>query len=172
MSYFEGNECEICGAPIGDGYTYCRNHSRNNCKCGNSKYRDDEMCGSCKIAEEKKRFGFGICPICGNEYKFSEYLHTAISDEKTRLIANLITHYRHEHQKSWESQYKYISRYCQNSESEYDKAKSEHNNRAKRQILRKCRKWINDNRITGDHFLQLQDNDTKTIELINNTFAS
>lgn len=171
MSYFERNECEICGIPISDGYSYCRDHSRSNCKCGNSKYRDDEMCSSCKVDLEKKKFGFGICPICGGEYKFSEYLHTAISDEKIRLIANLITHYRHEHQKSWESQYKYISSYCQNSEFEYAKAKSEHNNRAKRQILRKCKGWIEENKLTKNHFLALQDNDEKTIELINKSFT-
>ena len=34
------------------------------------------------------------------EFKFSSYLHAAIPDEKTRLVANLITHYRHEHQKA------------------------------------------------------------------------
>lgn len=168
MSRYENNYCEVCGAPIGDGYTYCRDHNRDTCRCGSSKYRDEEFCPKCRIDNEKQINGFGICPICGNEFKFSSYLHAAIPDEKTRLVANLITHYRHEHQKSWENQYKYISRVY--NENIYEKAKSEHNNRAKRQILRKCKPWITENGIAQYNFMELQDNDEKTIELIKKTF--
>lgn len=169
MSYFEKNHCEVCGVPINDGYDYCREHNRNTCKCGNTKYRDEEFCQYCRIANEKIVYGCGICPMCGMEFKFSSHLHTAIPNEKTRLIANLITHYRHEHQKSWEKQYKYISRMY--DEYVYEEAKIEHNNRAKRQVLRKCTQWIIDNGITADNFLELQDNDDKTIELITKTFT-
>lgn len=130
MNYHDNNYCEVCGVPIRAGYEYCREHYKNKCKCGNSKYRDEEFCISCRIENEKQLYGFGICPICGKEFKFSSYLHTAIQNEKTRLIANLITHYRHEHQKSWDNTHKYISRMY--NEIVYENAKSEHNNRAKR----------------------------------------
>lgn len=168
MNRYENNHCDVCGAPIGDNFQYCREHSRDTCKCGKSKYRDEDMCQNCQIENEKLIYGFGICPICEMEFKFSSYLHTAIQNEKTRLIANLITHYRHEHQKSWESQYKYIS--IMYDENVYEKAKSEHNNRAKRQILRKCKPWITENGIAQYNFMELQDNDEKTIELIKKTF--
>lgn len=168
MSYYENNHCEVCGVPIGDGYTYCRDHNRDTCRCGSSKYRDEEFCPKCRVDNEKQINGFGICPICGNEFKFSSYLNTAITNEKTRLVANLITHYRHEHQKSWENQYKYISRFY--DENTYENAKIEHNNRAKRQILRKCKDWIRVNGITPENFMELKDNDEKTLELINKTF--
>lgn len=168
MSYFENNYCEICGVPIGDEYAYCRDHNRSTCKCGSSKYRDEEFCPQCRIENEKRIYGFGVCPLCNKEFKFSSHLNVVIPNEKTRLVANLITHYRHEHQKSWESQYKYISRHYDNGV--YEKAKCEHNNRAKRQILKKCKEWIAENNITMENFLELQDNDEKTIELINKTF--
>lgn len=168
MTYFENNHCEVCGVPIRDEYTFCREHRFNKCKCGTKKYRDDVSCLNCKLEDEKQKNGFSICPLCGEEFKFSEYLNTAILNPKTRLIANLITHYRHSHQKSWESQYKYISRYC--NDGVYERAKIEHNNRAKRQILRKCKEWIKDNELNAQNFLELQDNDNKTIELINKIF--
>ncbi len=108
--YQDDNYCEVCGVPIRGDHEYCREHYRDTCECGRLKYRDEELCESCRIENEKRVYGFGICPICGGEFKFSSHLHTAIPNEKTRLIANLITHYRHEHQKSWENTYKYISR--------------------------------------------------------------
>ncbi|OQB30270.1 MAG: hypothetical protein BWY08_01280 [Bacteroidetes bacterium ADurb.Bin174] len=58
-----------------------------------------------------------------------------------------------------------------NNEIVYENAKSEHNNRAKRQILRKCKQWIHENQIKAQDFLELRDNDEKTIELINKTFV-
>jgi len=42
--------------------------------------------------QNKQKYGFSICPLCGEEFKFSEYLNTAILNPNTRLIANLITH--------------------------------------------------------------------------------
>jgi len=49
-------------------------------------------------------------------------------------------------------------------------AKKEHNNRAKRQILRKCKDWLLDNNIDAEHFLALSDNDKDTIDLISKVY--
>lgn len=166
MNY--NNHCDVCGIPIKDEYTFCWEHQYNKCICGSKKYRDSDFCLNCKLEKDKQKYGFSICPLCGEEFKFSEYLNTAILNPKTRLIANLITHYRHSHQKSWESQYKYISSHC--NDGVYESSKIEHNNRAKRQILRKCKDWIKENGLDAQNFLELQDNDIKTIELINKTF--
>ena len=87
---------------------------------------------------------------------------------QTRLIANLITHYRHSHQSSWNQSCHFISK--KYGEDAYLNAKKEHNNRAKRQILRKCKDWLLDNNIGAEHFLALSDNDKDTIDLISKVY--
>lgn len=175
MCNFEyNNKCLICGEPIEDFYIYCYSCAFDACpKCGGSKKREYELCWECnqkeKIRIKKEKNMFSICPLCGEIFYFSDYLETAIEDNKTRLIANLVTHYRHEHQKSWDSQWRYISMW-KKAETYYI-AKKDHNNRAKRQIMRKCKDWLKENDITAKNFFDLQDNDEKTIELVNKTFG-
>ena len=114
---------------------------------------------------KKERFGSAICPICEGEFVFSAFLDTVIPDEKTRLIANLITHYRHMHQASWNTSCHYI--FAMYGQEAYEKSKIDHNNRAKRQIIRKCKNWLIENEISAKNFFELQNNDEKTIQLIN-----
>ena len=162
------NYCEECGEPISDYYTYCREHAYNTCKCGHSKKREHELCKYCfedKLFEEKcEANGSANCPICDQIFAFSEYLNEIFPSKQMRLLANLITHYRHSHQSSWNKSCHYISQYL--GEDAYQKAKKEHNNRAKRQILRKCKEWLFFNKIEAEHFFALKDNDQATIDLI------
>lgn len=172
-------ECIYCGEPLNNpNHNLCpscyQDEFYDKCNCGNSKKIEHDLCKSCyneKVElEQKEKYGSGICPICGNEFRFSSFLHNQIPNEKTRLIANLITHYRHIHQTSWNKSCHYISK--KYGEDAYLNSKIEHNNRAKRQILRKCKKWIFDNGIKGSNFLDLKDNDINTIKLIDQTFSS
>jgi hypothetical protein len=170
--------CENCGEPTSDDNLLCREcyfeEYYDKCKCGNTKRIEFDLCRYCNEIEEykekKQKFGSSTCPICGEEFLFSEYLHDVIPNEKTRLIANLITHYRHEHQASWNRSCHYIS--SKWGEDAYQRAKVKHNNRAKRQILRKCKSWIIENEMSDENFISLTENDENTIKLISKTFAA
>jgi predicted amidophosphoribosyltransferase len=167
-NYNSNNRCASCGAPISDEHEYCYDCAFDECKCGNRKKVDEEYCRDCereiKQAQNKIEYGFGICPLCGKEFNFSPYLYTVIPDEKARLIANLITHYRHIHQPSWNQSCHFIAK--KYGHDAYEEAKKDHNNRAKRQIIRKCRAWLDENEIKAEHILMLSDNDEKTVKLI------
>lgn len=109
-----------------------------------------------------------FCPICKDYFQESDYLKTVISNKNTLWIANMVTHYRHTHIKSWNR--------CWDSNSgnyyrsgwfgNYEDEKSDVNERAKRQIIRKCTKYLRHNKITLQDFEQLEYNDEKTLELI------
>ena len=171
--YYYTNYCEECGEPISDRFTYCYEHAFDECECGNTKKREHEYCRECHntmLQNEKIELnGSGICPICGEEFAFSEYLNEVFESHQMRLLANLITHYRHSHQSSWNQSCHYISK--KYGEDTYLIKKNEHNNRAKRQILRKCKDWLYENQIEAKHFLSLSDNDIGTINLINKTYG-
>lgn len=168
---FYVNYCKICGNEIDVEYTYCRDCQYDKCSCGKRKKREYEFCKSCfdkSVLEKKEKNGFDKCPLCGNVFFFSEFLETAIENNKTRLVANLITHYRHEHQSSWNRSCHYVS--FKYGEIAYENSKIEHNNRAKRQIIRKAKDWLVANEINRDDLLELKDNDHKTINLIKLNF--
>lgn len=171
------NECIICGEFLENPHhDYCpecyRKESYDTCVCGKRKKYYYDLCRDCEQLERenenRKNYGADFCPICGQEFIFSSFLHGAIPNEKTRLIANLITHYRHVHQPSWNTSCHYISRYY--GETAYENSKKEHNNRAKRQIVRKCKDWLIAKGITKQDLLDLKDNDEKTIALIDKAF--
>ena len=170
--YYYENYCEECGEPISDRFTYCYQHAFDKCKCGNMKKRNQDYCKECHemyLEKEKRlKFGYAKCPICGDEFSFSGYLNEIFDSHKTILIANMITHYRHSHQLSWNRSCHYISN--KYGEDAYMNAKKAHNNRAKRQILRKCKDWLLDNDIGAEHFLSLSDNDAETINLISKVY--
>jgi len=106
------------------------------------------------------------CPICEDYFEVSKYLEDAIEHEHVRWLANMITHYRHEHITSWNNTWnrgEYGGRYL--SEFTYEKEKIKVNERAKRQILRKCKKEMIKDGFKVEHVKQLQHTDNKTIEL-------
>lgn len=81
-----------------------------------------------------------ICPICNNEIKQSEYLAGVIDNYPLLFFSNLITHYRHNHISSWNKMWGAHGRSYQKAAKfgDYEKEKSEVNERAKRQLIRKA----------------------------------
>ena len=108
-----------------------------------------------------------ICPICGKHFTPSAYLSKIFADNPNALfIANLVTHYRHEHIESWnkcwgENGYRYRRGWFKNYEDEKRKV----NEQAKRQIIRKAYPILIALGITSDTFKCLQNTDEKTIAL-------
>jgi len=79
----------------------------------------------------------------------------------------MVTHYRHNHLISWNKMWgKNGHNYRKGWYfSEYAEKKTDVNERAKRQILRKCKDYMIANGFTADHVKQLTETDEKTIEL-------
>lgn len=106
------------------------------------------------------------CPICQNSIKQSEYLETAIDNEKTRYFANLVTHYRHHHITSWNKCWSYGGhRYRANWFGDYDDEKAKVNERAKRQIIRKGFKILKEMGITSEHIAELENTTEETMKI-------
>ena len=106
------------------------------------------------------------CPICDDFFKTSYYLEKKIKNKHVRWLANMITHYRHEHITSWNNTWnkgQYGSIHL--SQDTYEKEKIKVNERAKRQILRKCKNEMIKDGFMVKHVKQLQHTDNKTIEL-------
>ena len=110
---------------------------------------------------------YQYCPICGNYFPVSKYLQEAITDEHVRWLANMVTHYRHYHLKSWDKMWGHHGSYYRHGwyDGNYDAAKRKVNERAKRQILRYCKDYMIENGFTPDHVKQLEYTDEKTIAL-------
>jgi hypothetical protein len=112
--------------------------------------------------------GMVFCPLCKDYFPESDYLRTVIHNKKTLWIANMVTHYRHTHIKSWNRCWdsqggnRYRSGWFEN----YDSEKSDVNERAKRQIVRKCSDYLRHFNITPQDFEELEYNEEKTLELI------
>jgi hypothetical protein len=105
-----------------------------------------------------------ICPLCQQPIEESVYLASVISDERVLYLANLVTHYRHNHV-SWDDSWRYMQR--RHPMWDYDKAKSIFNERAKRQYIRKAHEYLVSLGITADHFSQLQNTTEETLKVAN-----
>lgn len=103
------------------------------------------------------------CPICHHRFAESDYLASVFDDdEKARWLANMVTHYRHEH-RAWDRSHRYISwKYGQDT---YERQKSIINEQAKRQIVRKATEFLLAHGIGVETFAKLQGTEEKTIEL-------
>ncbi len=107
------------------------------------------------------------CPIAQDYFQLSDYLKEVFKDKPKALwLANMVTHYRHYHITWWNKcwgrhGYKYQGNWFQ----DYDAQKRKVNEQAKRQIIRKCREFMNFHQIRVDDFRELQFNDEKTIQL-------
>lgn len=104
------------------------------------------------------------CPKCNMWFDGSDYLRK-VFDGKTLWLANLITHYRHDHT-DWNSLYPYLYGI------EYDGAKIEYNEKCKQDIIVNCKDFLTNNRITLDDFLALQNTSQETIDLFKKTFSN
>ncbi len=106
------------------------------------------------------------CPICDRYFPGSDYLADQIKDDKVLWVANMVTHYRHEHITSWNKCWgKNGNSYMANWFGEYELEKKKINERAKCQIIRKCNEYMNNFSIGIEHLKQLQNNDVKTLEV-------
>lgn len=114
------------------------------------------------------RDGSFFCPMCNNYFKESEYLSTVISNPRTLWLANMVTHYRHNHITSWNKCWGRYGGYYQGYWfGDYDEEKSKVNERAKRQIIRKCLSFLQAKSIVKADFEGLEYNSPETIVLIN-----
>lgn len=153
-------------------YNYsCRN-------CGN-EFEKDHECDPyiCQECHQYGTFDLEImtieiidqfCPICNSYFETSDFLNQEIKDEHVRWLANMVTHYRHNHISSWNHMWGNNGQNYRNGwfdHYNYDKLKIDYNERAKRQILRKCKKYMIDSGFTVEHVIQLSHTDNKTIEL-------
>lgn len=125
-------------------------------------YCDDE------IPYEGLFYNEFYCPMCEKYFKESKYLRTIIKNLKTRRIANMVTHYRHNHITSWNKNWEkhgghYMDSYPFGS---YEVEKRKVNERAKRQIIRKCKEYLKYHDISKSNFLELDHNDDETLRLI------
>lgn len=112
------------------------------------------------------RTGEVYCPLCGRYFHESAYLKTVIEDNGTLWIANMITHYRHNHISSWNKCWGYGGgRYRSGWFADYESEKRKVNERAKRQIIRKAAGYMKLKHITSKHFEGLQHNDEETLAL-------
>ena len=108
------------------------------------------------------------CPICGSSWNGSDYLDTVFDDDRRLWLANMITHYRHEH-REWDKQWRYIERNCR--DGEYERQKRIINEQAKRQILRKCKWFLVDHGFTPADFGAMQGTTKQTRELAESTLS-
>jgi len=109
--------------------------------------------------DEKMRYVY--CPLCDEYYLTSEYLHTVFEKEpKAEFLANLVTHYRHNHINYYDNSVGYVCRF-----HDYDTFKRIVNNCAKRQIIRKAKDYLINVGITVEDFCRLQSTDENTVAL-------
>ena len=115
------------------------------------------------------------CPICGYFFEGSPYLYSIFKDDKKVLwLANMVTHYRHEHITSWNKYWGWGGYYYRKAAhfGDYDTEKSIYNERAKRQIARKATSYMLENGVSIDSYARLQGTTTETIETVKNVFAN
>lgn len=105
-----------------------------------------------------------FCPICDHYFYGSEYLYGIFYDDKKALwFANMVMHYRHTHITSWNKCWGYGGRYYRSGWfGDYDEEKAKVNERAKRQILRKCKTFLRENKFSPDILDKLQNTTDET----------
>jgi len=115
--------------------------------------------------------GTFLFPLDGKYYPESDYLRTAIEDEKVRWLANCVTKYRHSKIVSWNRMwgkgrrgdaYRTAANF-----GDYEEEKTKVNNRAKRQMIRKCYPLFISLGVDATHFAELQNTDWETIAVAN-----
>ena len=109
------------------------------------------------------------CPICHYTIKQSDYLASVFADDQQALwLANLVTHYRHNHINWWNKCWGKNGSYYLDSFpfGDYDQEKKKVNESAKRQLIRKGSKIMFDNGITPDTFRKLECVDPDTLKVV------
>ncbi|AFL94902.1 hypothetical protein CL1_0697 [Thermococcus cleftensis] len=147
------------------------------------KYVKSFFRSSAPLVNDFPADGFLVyCPICNSFVEGSPYLRLSVfpDDEYAYWIAALVTHYRHHHIQYYDKtlsnpRYGEKNKEFQTLGEDYDAFKEVVNNRAKRQIIRAI---LRDDFLDETHkenliraVLRLQNNDDKTIELVEKTLA-
>ncbi|MEX1135856.1 MAG: hypothetical protein WEB89_03065 [Balneolales bacterium] len=106
------------------------------------------------------------CPLCDSHHAESEYLATAFKNDKTKWLANMITHYRHSHINSWDKVWG-VGGYGYHNLSQltYSFEKEKINNFAKQQIVKEATDYLLYHNITELHFKALHGTNKKTLSL-------
>ncbi len=107
------------------------------------------------------------CPICHHHIERSTYLKDIFeNDLPTLWVANLVTHYRHNHITSWNKCWgRSGGHYRHKWFGDYDEEKAKVNERAKRQLLRKGWQILKENGVRKETFEKLQNTSPDTIKL-------
>lgn len=100
------------------------------------------------------------CPLCSSRFHPSEYLGTVFLNPKLNWFANMICHYRHNHIDYYEHSVGYYF-----SRGQYEEFKHKVNERAKRQILRKCGYYMRCQGLKARDLKELQGTTEKTLEV-------
>ena len=130
--------------------------------------------GDSPIFHHKYRNTTFFCPLCGKRFETSEYLGQVFKGkDKALWLANMVTHYRHSHITSWNKcwgwggwAYRQAAHF-----GEYDTEKSIVNERAKRQIARKCPQYIVNNGITHEVYSELQGSTGETLSVVDKIWS-
>ncbi len=116
----------------------------------------------CRCDEVKQSEWLFYCPTCHDWYNQSRYLRDTFTDPATRWLANMVTHWRHEH-RAWDNNVDHlVNNYGQEA---YDRQKATVNNQAMRVLLRKHTEYLLHHGILPEHFSALKNAEPKTIEL-------
>lgn len=115
--------------------------------------------------------GYSVyCPLCDSCFDGSTYLKDVFDDVPTLWLANMVTHYRHNHITSWNKMWGdhgfYYRQAAHYDDMNYEDRKSEINERAKRQIVRKAAPYLRDNNVTIKTFEKLQGTTEATLQVV------
>lgn len=132
-----------------------------------SKCYSCEEYGTFEVVTKEENYSLQWCPICKKHFETSDYLSTVFECQHTLWLANMVTHFRHNHITSWDKQWGKNGHYYRSAfpERDYDEMKKEVNERAKRQILRKCKTYMLEHGFKVEHVESLQNTTEKTLEL-------
>ena len=112
------------------------------------------------------------CPVCDVRFEGSEYLKTVFEDDRELWLANMVMHHRHEHITSWNKCWGYGGWYYRQAAhfGTYEEEKAKVNERAKREIARKCKEYILKNNVNPSIFNKLQNTTQETLNVVEKIF--
>jgi hypothetical protein len=150
-------ECPMCTRILHIDYDFEHNDEE-------VMIKDDAVTIAAADVDKSKYKHFHICPLCNRSINRSDYLREIFADEpEVEWLANLVTHYRHDHITSWNNCWgRHGSRYRGHWFGDYESEKSIVNERAKRQLIRKGHEILRLNGITPEHFDRLQHTSIET----------
>ena len=125
--------------------------------------RDDKRIELFETIYDDYETDFGshfFCPKCDAMIPASYYLGKAISSKKACWIANMVTHWRHQHT-DWDA-----NKFRLNGRKGiYENDKKKVNEYIKQLLIKKFTTFLIEHNITAEHFKQLQNSDKVTVQL-------